>query len=163
MAEQPAAVVVLITVPPDRALAIARSIVERRLAACANVVPGIRSIYWWEDQVQDDEEALLLVKTQRSALPSLTEHVRSLHPYTNPEVIALPVEQGSADLRHQGIGRMQSATRRRRVPFGVQSATTARSSRDARADARVGRRTPGWPSRMAVAGRWAIRATANSP
>ena len=134
MAEQPAAVVVLITVPPDRALAIARSIVERRLAACANVVPGIRSIYWWEDQVQDDVEALLLVKTQRSA-----------------------------DLRHQGIGRMQSATRRRRVPFGVQSATTARSSRDARADARVGRRTPGWSSRMAVAGRWAIRATANSP
>lgn len=91
------AIVVLVTVPtPERAAEIARAVVEERLAACGNVVPGLRSIYRWEGKVQDDEEALLLLKTTRSRFDALRDRVLALHPYDVPEVIALPVEAGSA-------------------------------------------------------------------
>jgi periplasmic divalent cation tolerance protein len=91
------AVVVLVTAPtPERAAEIARAVVEERLAACGNVVPGLRSIYRWEGKVQDDEEALLLLKTTRDRFEALRERVLALHPYDMPEVIALPVEAGSA-------------------------------------------------------------------
>lgn len=91
------AMVVLVTAPtPDRAAEIARALVEERLAACGNVVPGLRSIYRWEGKVQDDAEALLLLKTTRDRFEALRERILALHPYDVPEVIALPVEAGSA-------------------------------------------------------------------
>ena len=91
------ALVVLVTVPtPQRAAEIARAVVEERLAACGNVVPGLRSIYRWEGEVQEDEEALLLLKTTRARFEALRARVLALHPYDVPEVIALPVEAGSA-------------------------------------------------------------------
>lgn len=92
-----AAVVVLITAPPDAAQAIARSILEAKLAACATIVPRLHSLYWWEGALRQDEEALLLVKTRQAAVPALTDHVRALHPYDNPEVVALPITGGSAE------------------------------------------------------------------
>jgi len=91
------AIVVLVTAPtPERAAEIARALVEERLAACGNVVPGLRSIYRWEGEVQHDEEALLLLKTTRARFDALRDRVLALHPYDVPEVIALPVEAGSA-------------------------------------------------------------------
>jgi periplasmic divalent cation tolerance protein len=91
------AIVVLVTTPsPERAAEIARAIVEERLAACGNVVPGLRSIYRWEGKVQDEEEALLVLKTTRARFEALRDRVLALHPYEVPEVIALPVEAGSA-------------------------------------------------------------------
>lgn len=91
------ALVVLVTTPtPERAAEIARALVEERLAACGNVVPGLRSIYRWEGKVQEDAEALLVLKTTRGRFEALRERVLSLHPYDVPEVIALPVEAGSA-------------------------------------------------------------------
>jgi periplasmic divalent cation tolerance protein len=91
------ALVVLVTAPtPDRAAEIARALVEERLAACGNVVPGIRSIYRWEGKVQEDAEALLVLKTTRARFDALRDRVLALHPYEVPEVIALPVEAGSA-------------------------------------------------------------------
>src|SRR5512139_1160832 len=91
------ALVVLVTTPsPERAAEIARALVEERLAACGNVVPGLRSIYRWEGKVQDDLEALLVLKTTRARFEGLRERVLALHPYQVPEVIALPVEAGSA-------------------------------------------------------------------
>ncbi len=91
------ALVVLVTTPsPERAAEIARTLVEERLAACGNVVPGLRSIYRWEGKVQDDVEALLLLKTTRGRFDALRDRVLALHPYEVPEVIALPVEAGSA-------------------------------------------------------------------
>jgi periplasmic divalent cation tolerance protein len=91
------ALVVLVTAPtPERAAEIARAVVEERLAACGNVVPGLRSIYRWEGKVQEDAEALLVLKTTRARLDALRERVLALHPYEVPEVIALPVEAGSA-------------------------------------------------------------------
>ena len=88
---------VLVTVPtPERAAEMARTLVDERLAACGNVVPGLRSIYRWEGKVQEDDEALLLLKTTRARFEALRDRVLALHPYEVPEVIALPVEAGSA-------------------------------------------------------------------
>jgi periplasmic divalent cation tolerance protein len=91
------ALVVLVTTPtPERAAEIARAVVEERLAACGNVVPGLRSIYRWEGKLQDEGEALLVLKTTRARFEALKERVLALHPYQVPEVIALPVQAGSA-------------------------------------------------------------------
>ena len=91
------ALVVLVTTPtPERAAEIARALVDERLAACGNVVPGIRSIYRWEGKVQDDQEALLVLKTTRARFEALRDRVLALHPYQVPEVIALAIEAGSA-------------------------------------------------------------------
>lgn len=89
--------VVLVTTPtPEVAADLARALVEARLAACGNVVPGLRSIYRWEGAVQDEPEALLVLKTTRGRFEPLREAVLRHHPYQVPEVVALPVEAGSA-------------------------------------------------------------------
>lgn len=91
------ALVVLVTAPSaEKAAEIARAVVEERLAACGNVVPGLRSIYRWEGKVHDEGEALLVLKTARDRLDALRARVIALHPYDVPEVIALPIEAGSA-------------------------------------------------------------------
>jgi periplasmic divalent cation tolerance protein len=91
------ALVVLVTAPsPEKAAEIARALVGERLAACGNVVPAIRSIYRWEGKVHDDAEALLVLKTTRGRFEALRDRVLALHPYDVPEVVALPVEAGSA-------------------------------------------------------------------
>ena len=90
------AVVVLVTAPSaDTAAEIARAVVSEKLAACGNVLPGVRSIYRWKGEVQDDAEVLLLLKTQRKRFPELRDRILALHPYEVPEVIALPIEAGS--------------------------------------------------------------------
>ncbi|MDB4972321.1 MAG: CutA1 divalent ion tolerance protein [Myxococcaceae bacterium] len=82
--------VVLCTVPTEQvAEAIARTLVEERLAACVNIVPGIRSIYRWQGKVEDDRELLLIIKTQQSCFHALEARVRALHPAEVCEVIAL--------------------------------------------------------------------------
>jgi periplasmic divalent cation tolerance protein len=91
------ALVVLVTAPSaEKAAEIARALVEERLAACGNVVPAIRSIYRWAGKVEDDAEALLVLKTTRGRFDALRDRVLALHPYDVPEVIALSVEAGSA-------------------------------------------------------------------
>ena len=91
------ALVVLVTAPsPEVAAALARTLVEERLAACGNVLSEVRSIYRWEGQVREDAEALLVLKTTRARLEALRDRVLALHPYDVPEVLALPVEAGSA-------------------------------------------------------------------
>jgi periplasmic divalent cation tolerance protein len=89
--------VVLITAPSaEKAAEIARALVGERLAACGNIVPGLRSIYRWDGEVQDEPEALLVLKTTAARFPALRDRVLQLHPYEVPEVLALPVEAGSA-------------------------------------------------------------------
>jgi len=91
------AFVVLVTTPtPERAAEIARAVVEERLAACGNVVPGLRSIYRWNGKIEDEPEALLVLKTTRARFEALRARVLALHPYEVPEVIGLHVEAGSA-------------------------------------------------------------------
>jgi periplasmic divalent cation tolerance protein len=86
---------VLVTVP-DSATgeALGRTLVEERLAACANIVPGIVSVYRWEGTIQRDSEALMILKTTVAAMEALRERIVTLHPYDVPEVLALPVVDG---------------------------------------------------------------------
>ncbi|XP_077180586.1 protein CutA [Paroedura picta] len=80
---------------PQVAREIARAVVEKRLAACVNVVPGITSIYQWKGQIEEDAEVLLMMKTRSSRISALAEFVRSMHPYEVAEVIAVPIQQGN--------------------------------------------------------------------
>ncbi|EDL22521.1 cutA divalent cation tolerance homolog (E. coli), isoform CRA_a, partial [Mus musculus] len=75
-------------------------VVEKRLAACVNLIPQITSIYEWKGKIEEDSEVLMMIKTQSSLVPALTEFVRSVHPYEVAEVIALPVEQGNPPYLH---------------------------------------------------------------
>jgi periplasmic divalent cation tolerance protein len=74
---------------------IARGLVDKRVAACVNVLPGMRSIYRWEGAVEDAGEWLLLIKTTRARFAELRAELERLHSYEVPEVIALPVVEGS--------------------------------------------------------------------
>jgi len=90
-------VVVLVTAgTADEAAAIGRPPVESRLAACANVIGPIRSIYRWQDAIEDAPEHLLLLKARAADLAALEAAVRARHSYDVPEVLALPVRGGSA-------------------------------------------------------------------
>ena len=75
---------------------IARALVERGLAACVNVVPGLVSVYRWQGRVEREAELLLLIKTRTETFEALREALVALHPYDVPEVIALPIENGHA-------------------------------------------------------------------
>lgn len=90
--------VVLITASGNReAERLSRALVERKLAACVNIVPRVRSRYWWKGKIETAGEALLIVKTQKRLVPELIRAVRKLHSYTVPEVISLAVEGGNPD------------------------------------------------------------------
>ena len=84
---------------PDRETGqrLAESLVEERLAACVNLVPGLTSVYRWEGRVQQDSEVLLLIKTVEARVEPLSERLRQLHPYEVPEIIALPIASGLTD------------------------------------------------------------------
>jgi periplasmic divalent cation tolerance protein len=89
-------IVVLVTASgEEEAAGIARALVGERLAACANVVREIRSIYRWQGKVEDEKEALLVIKTREALFEPLARRVKELHGYSVPEVIALPIVKGS--------------------------------------------------------------------
>lgn len=89
--------VVLVTVSSAAdAKTIARALVEARLAACVNIIPGLTSIYRWEGDICEDSELLLVIKTRGQQVPALQERIEQLHSYALPEVIALPIAAGSA-------------------------------------------------------------------
>lgn len=89
------ALLVLTTVgTEDEAARLARELVCRRHAACVNLVPGIKSIYRWQDKICRDSEYLLVIKTLESEYPAVEAAIRELHSYELPEILALPVGQG---------------------------------------------------------------------
>ena len=83
---------VIVNAPPSDAERIARALVERKLAACVNLLPGVRSFYVWEGKLTEDQEVTMLIKTRASLVASLTDVVKSLHPYSIPEVLVLSVD-----------------------------------------------------------------------
>ena len=89
--------VVLSTAPPAAAEQIARALVDERVAACVNLLPGAVSIYRWKGAVQRDEEVLLVIKTRDDKLPALREAIRRVHPYEVPELVALAPEAAEGD------------------------------------------------------------------
>jgi periplasmic divalent cation tolerance protein len=78
----------------DQARAMARILVDERLAACGSVVPGLTSVYRWEGKVEEDAEALLILKTTTEGLEPLLRRIPELHGYDVPEILALPVTEG---------------------------------------------------------------------
>lgn len=84
---------------PDRAAALklARALVERRLAACVNVLPGCTSVYRWKGALEEADEVPVLIKTRAARYDELEAAIRNLHPYEVPEVIALPLARGLTD------------------------------------------------------------------
>jgi periplasmic divalent cation tolerance protein len=90
--------IVLVTAP-DEAVAkkLARDILDKKLAACVNVVPGLHSMFWWQEKVDEQAEVLLIIKTLQDKLAALIVAVKQEHPYDTPEIIALPIIGGSED------------------------------------------------------------------
>ncbi len=91
-------IVVLITASSqEEASSIANVLVDEHLAACVNIVPQIRSLFFWEGKTEDALEALLVCKSRKLLMPALIDRVKKLHSYAVPEIIALPIIDGSSD------------------------------------------------------------------
>lgn len=78
----------------DEASNIAEHLVGNHLVACVNVIPTVRSIYWWNNKVYQDQEALMIIKTEQNRIPEVEQSIRQLHTYQTPELIAVPIEYG---------------------------------------------------------------------
>jgi periplasmic divalent cation tolerance protein len=91
------AILVLITASSqEEADKIARSLVAERLAACVNIIPEVRSLFSWENKLCEEKETLLVVKSRRLLFRQVVLRVKALHSYTVPEIIAIPIVEGSA-------------------------------------------------------------------
>lgn len=87
---------VLVTVPDiSVAQRLARRILEQKLAACVNIVPGMTSLFWWEEKIDQQAEALLIIKTVAAKLMALIDSVQKEHPYEVPEIVVLPIVGGA--------------------------------------------------------------------
>lgn len=95
MSEQRPIVILVTAGSGENAEAIARALVDERLAACVNILPGMRSIYRWQGRIADDSELLLVIKTERGRFAAVESRVRALHTYEVAEVIALEIVEGS--------------------------------------------------------------------
>ena len=84
--------VVMVTTNSEvEAVKIAKQLVENKLAACVSIIPKMRSIYVWEDEIRDDEEFLMIIKTRGDLFDKVRDNIRSLHSYSVPEIISLPI------------------------------------------------------------------------
>lgn len=91
-------IVVYVTTPNEEEAAnIAKTLVEEKLAGCINILKGVRSIYRWQGKIEDDSEALMIIKTQRALFEPLEKRIKEIHSYTVPEIIAIPIIDGSYD------------------------------------------------------------------
>jgi len=90
---------IVITNAPDRdiALKIARALIERKLAACVNILAECTSVYRWRGKLETATEVPLLIKTRAAIYPELEAAIKSLHPYELPEIVAVPIERGSPE------------------------------------------------------------------
>lgn len=89
---------IMVTCPSlEEARLLTDSLLERKLAACANIKEGIESHYWWKGRLESAEETLVIFKTRKELLESFTEAVKSLHSYSVPEVVAFPIIGGNSE------------------------------------------------------------------
>jgi periplasmic divalent cation tolerance protein len=89
--------VFITTANKKQARAIASALVSKGLAACVNIIPKIDSIFTWKNKLEQEQECLLLVKSKKSLMPKLIKLVKSLHSYSVPEIIAIPIIAGNKD------------------------------------------------------------------
>ncbi|MGE0267982.1 MAG: divalent-cation tolerance protein CutA [Candidatus Omnitrophota bacterium] len=91
-------IVVFITCKDQpEAKAVADRLLEEKLIACANIVSGVQSMYWWQGKVNSDQEVLMVIKTRKSLFSKIVKTVKTVHSYTVPEIIALPIVAGNED------------------------------------------------------------------
>ncbi len=89
------AIIVLVTCPSSViAKMLATHLLKKRLAACVNIIPGVKSLFWWQGKIDRCSEWLLVIKTEKRLLGSLSQAIRKEHPYKTPEIIALTVDFG---------------------------------------------------------------------
>jgi periplasmic divalent cation tolerance protein len=81
----------------EEARKVAKALVETRVAACVNILPGIQSVYHWKGEIQEDAEWMLLIKSTRALFDNLVVELRKIHSYQVPEVLAIPVIAGDQD------------------------------------------------------------------
>ena len=82
---------------PEEARSLSRTLVAERLAAGANILNGMTSLYWWQGKLEQAEETMVLLKTRSELVPALTERVKQLHSYECPGVVALSISDGNSD------------------------------------------------------------------
>ena len=92
-----AAVIYVTAKDRSEAVHIGRSLVGERLVACANIIDGIASLYWWQDQVQEETEAVLIAKTREDLVSAVIDRVKEIHSYECPCVVAWPITAGSRE------------------------------------------------------------------
>lgn len=91
-------IVIIITASnEDEAVRISKTLLQEKLVACVNIHPKVRSLYWWEGKIQDEGEAMMIIKTRRVLFGEIVKKVKEIHSYTVPEIIALPIIEGSED------------------------------------------------------------------
>ena len=91
------AIVYITTSGVEESEKIGEILVRERLAGCVNIIPSIKSFYWWDDEIEEDEESILIVKTIEEKVKEIIKKVKSLHSYENPCIIHLPIKGGSED------------------------------------------------------------------
>jgi periplasmic divalent cation tolerance protein len=79
----------------DEAKTIGKELVSSRLAACVNIIDNMNSMYWWDGEIQDDREVIIIAKTRESIVPKLIEKVKSIHSYECPCIVSLPISDGN--------------------------------------------------------------------
>lgn len=87
-------VIFITTQTKDEAAVLAKALLNKKLVACVNIVGEVRSLYWWQGKIEDSYEALMVIKTKKSKFKALEKVVKSLHSYSVPEIIALPIIAG---------------------------------------------------------------------
>lgn len=98
MSDKPQQIIVLCTCPDDQTAAIiADKLVAEGYAACVNIVPGIMSVYQWQENIEHDDELLLVIKSRQACYLELEATIQQLHPYELPEIIAVSIERGLSD------------------------------------------------------------------
>jgi periplasmic divalent cation tolerance protein len=93
----PEYVIALTTCQTDKSKNLARSLVDKRVCACVNIIPKVTSIYHWKKKIVTDEESLLIIKTQEDHKEALWDAIKEKHPYEVPEFVILPIMWGSQD------------------------------------------------------------------
>lgn len=86
-----------VTCPAAQATALAQRLVAEKAAACVNIISNVRSIYRWQDKIEDDNESMLIIKTKTTALAKLSGLIKRHHPYELPELITTPISTGLVD------------------------------------------------------------------
>ena len=88
--------IVIMTAPSkEEAVKIVRTLLEERLIACANIIDPVYSLFWWKEKIEDEKEVLVIMKSHQKLFEKLSKRVTELHSYDVPEILALPIAEGS--------------------------------------------------------------------